>query len=195
MKLFLVDTHTGLKVLKTKEEVVKLLTQLDDSASLKKDLAKSRVTEIEAEIVSDISGLEMVSQFRNEMARENKLNSTLGDTFSTLVLELKDFITQFGKSGPQKDNFLKKLQITPFVKASISKLLSANVDFILYEVPISLENSDDYYKLLLKIHKFRKIEETFARETYNSSGFLHSRANCVTPQRIIESFNGVKNLK
>ena len=96
--------------------------------------------------------------------RDNKLEMTLGDGYAEDVERLKQMIIDKAKPGPQKDSFLKRLEITPFVKKDISALLRGFGSYILYEFPLAFDNSLEYYKLVLKLHKFRKIEENMKRE-------------------------------
>lgn len=189
MKLFILDTHDGVKVYYSEDDVAKFITNQKLS---RKDTDYIRVTELEAEVKSQLTGSDYLSNFQSQLKRENKLESMLGSDYATNVERLKDIVITSGKDMPQKTAFLSKLEITNFDKKSISKLLTGHANYILYEVPIGLENSVDYFKLVLKLHGFRKIEEKFVREIYNKSGYLHSRGYCVTPERVINDFNEAK---
>jgi hypothetical protein len=153
------------------------LYQIDHILSDIQIIAESyeRVSEAKGEKFNIFSILQMES---NEVA-----------THSRFISEL---LNPEGRHG-QKDSFLKRLEITPFVKKDISALLRGFGSYILYEFPLAFDNSLEYYKLVLKLHKFRKIEDKFVRENYDSSGYLHSRGYCVTPDRIKDCFNTVKS--
>ena len=103
-------------------------------------------------------------------------------------------IVELAKPSKQKDAFISKLNITSFSKSEIYMLLRGHVDFILYEFPLSITDCLEYYKLLLKLHNFRNIKDRFLRETYNSSGYLHSRGYCVTPKICLTNFKLAKEL-
>ena len=151
------------------------------------------ITELEAEVKEEITGLDYFTRLKSKLDRDNKLEVTLGDGYAEDVERLKQMIIDKAKPGPQKDSFLKRLEITPFVKKDISALLRGFGSYILYEFPLTFDDSLEYYKLVLKLHKFRKIEDKFVRENYDSSGYLHSRGYCVTPDRIKDCFNTVKS--
>lgn len=189
MIIYLVHTNDDVKVLYDEDSVVKLLTK--DKIN-RKDISKYKI--LEAEIKSDSSGSEILEAYQSALLRDNKLDMMLGDEYAQNVQKLKDIIVESAKSSPQKVSFLTKLEVTPFMKSNISKLLSGHINFILYEVPIDLENSLEYYKLLLKLHNFRKIEDKFVREIYNSSGYLHTRSYCMTPDRLKDSFYEAKKI-
>lgn len=191
MVLYLVYTNDDVKVLYDEDSVAKLLT--NDKIN-RKDISKYRIRVLEAEIKSDLTGSELLDTYQSILTRENKLDIMLGDEYAQNVQKLKDLIVESVKSSPQKVSFLSKLEITPFVKSNISKLLSGHSNFVLYEAPISLDNCLDYYKLVLKLHGFRKIEDKFVREIYNSSGYLHTRSYCMTPERCKDSFNEAKKV-
>lgn len=189
MKLFILDTHDGVKVYYSEDDVAKFITNQKLS---RKNTDYIRVTELEAEVKSQLSGSDYLNNYQSQLKRENKLDVMLGGDYAENVQKLKDIVISLGKDIPQKTAFLAKLEITTFDKKSISKLLTGHANYILYEVPIGLENSVDYFKLVLKLHGFRKIEDKFVREIYNKSGYLHSRGYCVTPERVIEGFNKAK---
>lgn len=189
MKLYLVYGD-GVKVFNKPNEVAQFLTNQQLN---RKNISHFIVTEIEAQIQSEFHGNDYLTNFQSELALESTLDIVLGDDYGALVKKLKSIIEHLSKDGPQKTAFLKKLEITPYQKSNISKLLSSHQNFILYEVPICLEDSVEYYKIVLQLHGFRKISDKFVREIYTKSGYLHSRGYCVTPDRVIESFNKAKS--
>lgn len=189
MILYLVHTFDGVRVLYDEDSVVKFLT---NEKINRKDISKYIIKTLEAEEKSNLSGSQLLENFQEVLSRDNKLDIMLGDEYAQKVQKLKEIIVNSDNSNRQKVAFLTKLEITPFVKSSISKLLSGHSNFILYEFPLSLEDSLDYYKLVLQLHGFRKIEDKFVREIYTSSGFVHSRGYCVTPDRLITAFKKAK---
>lgn len=189
MKLYLVYGD-GVRVFYQTDEVANFLT---NQKLNRKNINQFTITEIEADIKSESCGEDYLSFYQSAIARESSLDICLGDEYAEGVQKLKSIIEQSVKSSPQQIAFLTKLKITPPIKKNISKLLSFHVNFILYEVPICLEDSVDYYRLVLSLHGFRKIEEKFVREIYNTNGYLHSRSYCTTPKRIIEGFQLAKS--
>ena len=189
MKLYLVYVD-GVKVFSNSNEVAQFLTNQQLN---RKNISQFTITEIEAEIQSETCGTEYLTNFQSELVRQSTLDIVLGDDYAALVKKLKSIIEQFSKPGVQKTAFLAKLEITPHQKSNISKLLSSHQNFILYEVPICLEDSVEYFKIVLQLHGFRKISDKFVREIYTKSGYLHSRCYCVTPDRVVESFNKAKS--
>lgn len=190
MKIYIVETRNGTKVIYNENKLVKLLSDEDQG---RHDLNHIHITELEAEVKEEITGLDYFTRLKSKLDRDNKLEVTLGDGYAEDVERLKQMIIDKVKPGPQKDSFLKRLEITPFVKKDISALLRGFGSYILYEFPLTFDDSLEYYKLVLKLHKFRKIEDKFVRENYDSSGYLHSRGYCVTPDRIKDCFNTVKS--
>lgn len=191
MLLYLVYTNDSTRVFDVESAVAKFLTT---EKLNHKDISKYKVTTFEASVKAVSTGTELLKNYSSTLVRDKKLDIMLGDEYAQNVQRLKNLIEEFGKDIPQKTNFLSKLEITPFVKNSISKLLTGHSNYILYEFPIGLKNSVEYYKLVLKLHKFRKIDTKFVRELYNKSGYLHSRALCVTPERLVESFGQAKSV-
>lgn len=188
MKLYLVYGD-GVKVFNNSNQVAHYLTHQQLN---RKNISRFTVTEIEAQTLSENCGSYYLTNFQSELVRQTTIDRVLGDNYTELTQKLKSIIEDFCKPGVQKTAFLKKLEVTPLLKSNISKLLTSHQNFILYEVPISLKDSVDYFKIVLQLQGFRKISDKFVREIYTKSGYLHSRGYCVTPDRVIESFNKAK---
>ncbi len=189
MILYIVKTSSKTKVFECER---KLNTFLKNEQINGKNISRYSISTYEAELKSISNGLECSNNYSSSIIRDNKLEVALGDDYASNVQKFKQMILESAKPGPQKDAFLLKLDITPSVKADMTHLIKSNASFTLYEIPLGLENSVEYYKLLLKLYNFRKIEEKFVRETYNSSGYLHSRGYCVTPERCLVGFKLAK---
>ena len=192
MILYIVDTtNNGVKIFECEK---KLNTYLTNEKLVGKNISHYNVTTYEAEVKSTSNGVNIIENYSSSITRDNKLDAALGDEYASNVERLKQMIVELAKPGKQKYAFISKLNITSFSKSEISALLRGHSDFILYEFPLSLTDCLEYYKLLLKLHNFRNIKDRFVRETYNSSGYLHSRGYCVTPKICLTNFKLAKEL-
>ena len=189
MILYIVKTSSKTKVFECEK---KLNTFLTNEQINGKNINHYSISTYESELKSVSNGLECSNNYSSSITRDNKLDAALGDDYASNVQKFKQLITEFGKPGPQKEAFLLKLDITPAVKADMIHLIKSNSSFTLYEFPLILDDSVEYYKLLLKLYNFRKIEDRFVRETYNKSGHIHSRGYCVTPERCLTGFKLAK---
>jgi hypothetical protein len=191
MILYLVQSSSKTKVFYSEDLVNRFLTNEQISGH---DISGYSVTIFEGEIKSETIGQSYLNNYTQSIERESKLDATLGDDYATNVEKLKQMVIEIANDTPQKTAFIKRLNITPSEKSKISRLLTSNVDFVLYEVAIAAgDNLPEYYKCLLKLHNFRKIDDKFVRETYNKSGYVHTRSNCVTPDRCKIVFKEVKS--
>lgn len=192
MILYIVDrTNNGVKIFECEK---KLNTYLTNEKITGKNISDYNVTTYEVLSKSTSDGFNIVENYSSCITRDNKLDASLCDEYASNVHRLKQMIVELSKPGKQKDLFISKLNITSFSKSEISTLLRGHVNFILYEFPLGLTDCQEYYKLLLKLHNFRNIKDRFVRETYNSSGYLHSRGYCVTPERCLTNFKLAKGV-
>jgi hypothetical protein len=112
----------------------------------------------------------------------------LGDEFATKIEKFKKLFLEFAKDDILKKRFLDQLETTPLEKKSLSKLISGWVGYL-----FSVNDSVEWFRTILDIHNFRKIEDSYIREIFYSNG-TSRYLNVKTNESAKENFLKAKSL-
>jgi hypothetical protein len=159
-----------------------------------------KVTAIDATPKYEMNGGEILEKIKERNKLDLKVNSTLGDEYSSKVHKLIQMYESLAKRTPwdktrMTESALKvyeKMLTTPAVEKDFKKLGSSNIRYLLYCVSDSVE----WYKSLLDVYpSIKKLDETCNSEyidpvTYGTSWNGHR-----TPERMIKNFDKAKNSK
>jgi len=155
------------RVFFTKESLIKFL---GNEMSKSEDISNYNIIEVEYNETSKTDGKTLMSQYITQKDREMKLNSVMGDDLSTNFSRFKEMFLELAEDNQLKNKFSSKLETTPVVKSKISKLLTDNVGYLL-----SVNTSVEWYKTILSLHNFRKIEDFYHREAIFSGRVMTGR--------------------
>lgn len=169
MKMYLVHADT-IKVFYDEQNLLKYLS-IEKSKKINyggKLISKSdwiKVETVEVNVLEQSDGSTYLESYIESTNRENKLNSVIGDDLSQKLERFKSMFVDFAKDDVLKNRFLNLLETTPVDKKSLSKLVSGWVGYLFF-----VNNSVDWFKAILDLHKFRKIEDSYVREVFYSNG-------------------------
>jgi hypothetical protein len=107
----------------------------------------------------------------------------LGDELSQKLEKFKSIYLEFAKEDILKKRFLSQLETTPVEKKSLSKLISGWVGYL-----FSVNDSVDWFRAILDIHNFRKIEDYYTQEVFYSNGtsrYQNVKVNDITKQNFL----------
>lgn len=121
--------------------------------------------------------------------RQTKINSALGDDLSQKVGKLKNMFLELSKDDINKDRFLSQLEATPVEKKSLSKLISGWANYLFF-----VDDSVDWFRIILDIHNFRKIEDSYIRELFDSRG-VSRYVNMKVKDSAKENFEKAKSIR
>jgi hypothetical protein len=186
MKVYLLDAYGRGPRYFTDEK--SLISYLNNDNKRGEPIQNHRITVLEAEIESTADGstyLENYEKITREInLRESKLNTVLGDAYSIAVDKFINYIKENAKDNYMKRDFLKTLELVPVEKKEFSKFISNCSDYLLYQVSDKVE----YYKLLLAVHNFRKINDRFTVYIYDKSGRICNYSSGRTPESNMKNF-------
>jgi len=124
-----------------------------------------KIETVEIEVLEETVASTYLDSYIESTNRQIKLNSVLGDELSQKLEKFKSLYLEFAKDDILKKRFLSQLETTPTEKKSLSKLISGWVGYL-----FSINESVDWFKSILDIHNFRKIEDFYTREMFYSNG-------------------------
>lgn len=180
--MFIVD-NGSLKMFNDEKDLVKFL---GSEKTKRKNLKGISIKVAEIEVSEETNGSDYLDSYIESSNRQIKLNVVLGDDLSQKVNKFKTMFTELAKEEVIKNRFLTQLETTPVDKKSLSKLFSSYVGYLL-----SVNESVEWYKTVLSIHNFRKIEDFYIREIFYSNG-TSQYANVKVTDGAKQNFNLAK---
>lgn len=124
-----------------------------------------KIETVNVEVLEENIGTDYLNSYIESTNRQTKVMSVLGDELSQKLEKFKSLFLEFAKEDVQKSKFLSQLEITPVEKKSLSKLISGWVGYL-----FSINDSVEWFRSILDIHNFRKIEDSYVREIFYSNG-------------------------
>jgi hypothetical protein len=187
MEIYLVNTHgSGRKYFEDEKSLLQFL----NNESLKgENISNFSVKVVECTAKEELDGLKYIQSFKDKSNRAIKLNAVLGDEFSSKVEKFKTMFSELAKDDSSKIKFKSKLDIVSTDKKALSRLFTTNVGYL-----FSVDTSVDWYKTILDIHNFKKIEDFYVREVFYSNGTSRYQ-NVKVPDLAKENFNKAKSLR
>lgn len=188
MKVYLLDAYgRGSRYFYDEKS---LISYLNRDKTTHNPLHLYKVTVIEAQVEETADGSFYLERFekqtREKNTRESKLNSVLGDEFTLKVDKLINMVKEVAANDIRKQKFLEALELVPVEKKDFSKFVSGWSDYLLYQVDSSVE----YYKTLLAVHNFRKINDHYTVVLYDSRGnerYSGGRTNEINKKNFLEA--------
>jgi hypothetical protein len=170
-----------------------LISYLNNDKNRSESIGSYRVRVLEAEVELTTDGSNYLETYekttRETNLRETKLNVVLGDEYATAVDKLISYIKENAKETLMLRDFLKELELVPVEKKAFSKFISNCADYLLYQVSDKVE----YYKLLLAVHNFRKINDRYTVYVYDKFGKICNYSSGRTPDVNKNNFLLAKN--
>jgi hypothetical protein len=193
MKMYIVHSDVT-KLFYDEQALVKYLTTQKSkrvfySGKFQPKLDYVKIETVELEVLEENIGSTYLNSYVESTNRQTKVNSVLGDDLSQKLEKFKSLFLEFAKEDVQKKKFLSQLEITPVEKKSLSKLVSNWVGYL-----FAVNDSVEWFKVILDIHNFRKIEDSYVREIFYSNGssrYSNVKVNDITK----ENFYKAKLLK
>lgn len=185
MKVIILTNGSTSEIFQEKESLINFL---NDRKIKGTDISQYKITFGELQVESEQDGLSLLNSEINQIKRDIKIQS-LTDQKINLVENFNVLFNQLAPETKDKKIILSKLALIAD-KKELSKLISSNSNYFLYQVSSEVK----WFKLLLSIYNFRKINNSFIKEFVNKDG-TSSFCNCTTPQNIISSFNEAKSSK
>jgi hypothetical protein len=169
MKKFIVYSDV-VKIFNEEKDLVKYLATQKSKRTWSggKIVSKLDLIEIETceiEVLEESIASKYLESYVEKQKRETKLNSIFGDTLSQNFEKFKTMFLELAKDDMNKRKFLTQLEITPVEKKSISKLISGWVSYLFL-----LNDSVEWFKILIALHNFRKINDSYVTEVFYSNG-------------------------
>lgn len=192
MKMYIVHSDVT-KLFYDEQALVKYLAtqkskRVFSSGKFQPKLDYVKIETVELEVLEENIGSTYLNSYVESTNRQTKVNSVLGDDLSQKLEKFKSLFLEFAKEDVQKKKFLSQLEITPVEKKSLSKLVSNWVGYL-----FAVNDSVEWFKAILDIHNFRKIEDSYVREIFYSNGssrYQNVKVNDITK----ENFYKAKNL-
>lgn len=128
-------------------------------------LDRIKIETVEVEVLEKNTASAYLDSYIESTNRQTKVNSVLGDELSQKLEKFKSMFVEFAKDDVLKTKFINQLEITPVEKKSLSKLFSGWTGYL-----FSVNDSVEWFRLILDIHNYRKIEDSYAREIFYSNG-------------------------
>jgi hypothetical protein len=193
MKKFIVYSDT-FKIFNDEKDLIKYLgseksKQLWINGKYDSKLNHIKIETVEVEVLEETIGSAYLESYIESTNRQTKVNSVLGDEFSQKLEKFKSMYLEFTKDDILKKRFLDQLETTPVEKKLVSKLISGWVGYL-----FAVNESVEWYKAILDIHNFRKIEDYYVREVFYSNGTSRYQ-NIKVNDLAKENFNKAKALK
>lgn len=167
MKRFILNGES-IKIFDDEQSLVKFL---GSEKSRSKDISYYKITVAEVEVLSESDAKSYLKSYIESTDRQSKVDAVLGDDFSQKVEKFKSMFNDLAKDDPEKSKFMVKLGTTPLDKKSYSKLFTSNAGYL-----FSVSDSVEWYKVILSIHGFRKMEDSYTREVFFSNGMSQLRS-------------------
>lgn len=169
MKMFIVYSDT-IKLFYDEQSLVKYLgseksKQINVSGRFSPKLDHIKIETVEVEVLEENLASNYLNSYVESTNRQIKVNSILGDDLSQKLEKFKSMFLEFAKDDVMKKRFLSQIETTPVDKKSLSKLFSGSVGYL-----FSVNDSVEWFKSILDIHNFRKIEDFYVREIFYSNG-------------------------
>lgn len=169
MKMFIVHSDTT-KLFYDEQSLIKYLGSEKSKRAFRggKYISKLdciKIETVEVEVLEETIASTYLESYIESTNRQTKVMSVLGDELSQKLEKFKSLFLEFAKDDIPKTRFLSQLEITPVEKKSLSKLISGWVGYL-----FSINDSVEWFKSILDIHNFRKIEDSYVREIFYSNG-------------------------
>jgi hypothetical protein len=142
-----------------------------------------KIETVEIEVLEETVASTYLDSYIESTNRQTKVNSVLGDELSQKLEKFKSIYLEFAKEDILKKRFLSQLETTPVEKKSLSKLISGWVGYL-----FSVNDSVDWFRAILDIHNFRKIEDYYTQEVFYSNGtsrYQNVKVNDITKQNFL----------
>jgi hypothetical protein len=169
MKMFIVYSDT-VKLFYDEESLVKYLgseksKQVNLNGKFDSKLDHIKIETVEVEVLEESIASSYLDSYIESTNRQTKVNSVLGDDLSQKLEKFKIMFLEFSTEDVLKARFITQLETTPIEKKSLSKLISGWVGYLFF-----VNDSVEWFKVILDIHNFRKIEDSYTREIFFSNG-------------------------
>jgi hypothetical protein len=192
MKKFIVYSDV-VKIFSEEKDLIKYLAgekskQINLGGKFVSKLENIQIETVEIEVLESNIASNYLESYIETSNRNLKLNTVLGDEFATKIEKFKKLFLEFAKDDILKKRFLDQLETTPLEKKSLSKLISGWVGYL-----FSVNDSVEWFRTILDIHNFRKIEDSYIREIFYSNG-TSRYLNVKTNESAKENFLKAKSL-
>lgn len=169
MKVFIVHSDT-IKLFYDEKSLIRYLglektKQIYMGSKYVSKLNHIKIETVELDVLEETVASTYLDSYIESNNRQTKVNSVLGDELSQKLEKFKSLYLEFAKDDILKKRFLSQLETTPIEKKFLSKLISGWVGYL-----FSINDSVDWFKSILDIHNFRKIEDFYTREIFYSNG-------------------------
>ena len=187
MKKFIVYSDT-FKIFSEEKDLIKYLgseksKQLWINGKYDYKLNHIKIETVEIEVLEETVASTYLDSYIESTNRQTKVNSVLGDELSQKLEKFKSIYLEFAKEDILKKRFLSQLETTPVEKKSLSKLISGWVGYL-----FSVNDSVDWFRSILDIHNFRKIEDYYTQEVFYSNGtsrYQNVKVNDIAKQNFL----------
>lgn len=191
MKKFIVYSD-DVRIFSNEKDLVKYLSTQRTKKVLSggKFVSKLDLIEIETceiEILEESIASKYLESYVDSQKRETKLNSVLGDTLSQNFEKFKTMFSELAKDDTNKNKFLSQLEVTPVEKKSLSKLISSWSGYLFF-----VDYSVEWYRAILNLHSFRKINDSYTREIFYSNGYTSRYQNVKVSEEQKRNFDEAK---
>lgn len=192
MKKFIVYSDV-VKIFSEEKDLIKYLAgekskKINFGGKFVSKLENIQIETVEIEVLESNIASNYLESYIETSNRNLKLNTVLGDEFATKIEKFKKMFLEFAKDDILKKRFLDQLETTPLEKKSLSKLISGWVGYL-----FSVNDSVEWFRAILDIHNFRKIEDSYIREIFYSNG-TSRYLNVKTNESAKENFLKAKSL-
>lgn len=192
MKKFIVYSDV-VKIFSEEKDLIKYLAgekskKINFGGKFVSKLENIHIETVELEVLESNIASNYLESYIETSNRNLKLNTVLGDEFATKIEKFKKLFLEFAKDDILKKRFLDQLETTPLEKKSLSKLISGWVGYL-----FSVNDSVEWFRTILDIHNFRKIEDSYTREIFYSNGTSRYQ-NVKTNESAKENFLKAKSL-
>jgi hypothetical protein len=192
MKKFIVYSDV-VKIFSEEKDLIKYLSgekskKINFGGKFVSKLENIQIETVEIEVLESNIASNYLESYIETSNRNLKLNTVLGDEFATKIEKFKKLFLEFAKDDILKKRFLDQLETTPLEKKSLSKLISGWVGYL-----FSVNDSVEWFRTILDIHNFRKIEDSYIREIFYSNG-TSRYLNVKTNESAKENFLKAKSL-
>lgn len=124
-----------------------------------------KIETVEVEVLDESVASTYLESYIESTNRQTKVDSILGDELSQKLEKFKSMYLEFSKDSVLKNRFLNQLETTHVEKKSLSKLFSSWTGYL-----FSINDSVEWFRSILDIHNYRKIEDSYVREIFYSNG-------------------------
>lgn len=169
MKKFIVYSDV-VKIFSEEKDLIKYLAgekskKINFGGKFVSKLENIHIETVEVKVLESNIALSYLESYIETANRDLKLNTVLGDDFANKIGKFKKLFLEFAKDDILKKRFLDQLETTPLEKKCLSKLISGWTGYL-----FSVNDSVEWYRVILDLHNFRKIEDSYVREFISSSG-------------------------